>query len=207
MNVVVFDFDGVLADTLDEMLHVVKTVCVGMGYPCEPSPADLNALERMEFSELGRQLGIPEKRIQEFVERSFRLFSARPAPPPIFPGMVEAVLRLAQHNRLGLLTGNTFHVVERFLEENRLSAAFSVVLSAEAPGSRVDKLQRIVAQLDHNGGKAFFIGDSVSDVRAAREAGVTSIAVAWGHQSEAKLAGTGPDYMAKTPQELVALIG
>ena len=205
-NVVVFDFDGVLADTLDEMLHIARLVCETMGYPCEPSPADLNALNKMEFAELGKQLGIPEQRVQEFVERTFRLFGARPAPPRIFTGMREVVLKLADFNKIGILTGNSFQVVDRFLETNDLSAAIAVVLSADAPGNRLAKLQRIVSQLAGPAGNAYLVGDAVSDVQVARESSITSIAVTWGHQSEAKLRSVNPDYLVHTPQELLSIL-
>jgi phosphoglycolate phosphatase len=205
-NVVVFDFDGVLADTLDEMLHIVRLVCESMGYSCEPSPADLNALDKMEFGELGRYLGIPADRVNEFVERTFRLFSARPVPPQIFPGMQEVVLGLAGENEIGILTGNSFQVVERFLETNDLSAAIAVVLSAEAPGNRSMKLKRIVSQLAGPTGNAYLVGDAVSDVQAAHESSVVSIAVTWGHQSEEKLRSANPDYLVHTPQELLSIL-
>jgi phosphoglycolate phosphatase len=205
-NLVVFDFDGVLADTLDEMLHIARLVCETMGYPCEPSPADLDALNRMEFIELGRQLGIPEPRAQEFVERTFRLFSARPVPPRIFPGMHEVVVELAKGSKIGILTGNTFQVVDRFLETNQLSAAVDVVMSADAPGNRSVKLKRIVSQLGNAQGKAFLVGDAVSDVRVAREEAVTSVAVSWGHQTEAKLRSVNPDFLVHTPQELLQIL-
>jgi phosphoglycolate phosphatase len=205
-NVVVFDFDGVLADTLDEMLHIARLVCESMGYPCEPSPADLNALNRMEFVELGRQLGIPEPRVDEFVERTFRLFSARPAPPRIFPGMRDVVLALAGATKIGILTGNTFQVVDRFLETNELSAAIDVVMSADAPGNRSMKLERIVSQLGQPQGKKYLVGDAVSDVLVAHERSVTSVAVTWGHQSEAKLLSVKPDFLVHTPQELLCIL-
>jgi phosphoglycolate phosphatase len=205
-NVVVFDFDGVLADTLDEMLHIASLVCDTMGYPCEPSPADLNALNKMEFAELGRQLGIPDQRVQDFVERTFRRFCSRPVPPRIFPGMREVVVELANENRIGILTGNTFQVVNRFLETNDLSATIDVVMSADAPGSRSEKLKRIVSQLGGPEAKAFLVGDAVSDVQAAREEAVTSVAVTWGHQSEAKLRSVNPDYLVHTPPELLRIL-
>jgi phosphoglycolate phosphatase len=205
-NVVVFDFDGVLADTLDEMLHIARQVCDSMGYPCEPSPADLDALNKMEFAELGKQLGIPEQRVAEFVERNFQLFCARPVPPRIFPEMREVVLELAHKSKIGILTGNTFQVVDRFLETNHLSTAIDVVLSADAPGNRLMKLKRIISQFGDLGGKTFLVGDAVSDVQVAREGAVTSIAVTWGHQSEKKLRSVNPDYLVHTPQELLSIL-
>jgi phosphoglycolate phosphatase len=50
------------------------------------------------------------------------------------------------------------------------------------------------------------IGDAVSDVHACREVGVRSIAVAWGHQSAARLAAAGADAVVSSPQELAELL-
>jgi len=49
------------------------------------------------------------------------------------------------------------------------------------------------------------VGDSVSDIRAAREASVKSIAVEWGHQSPAKLLSAQPDYFVRSPKELLEI--
>jgi phosphoglycolate phosphatase len=134
------------------------------------------------------------------------LFSARPVPPRIFPGMREVVVGLANKTRIGILTGNTFQVVNRFLEMNELSAAIDVVMSADAPGNRSEKLERIVAQLGQPRGKKYLVGDAVSDVQVARERSVTSVAVTWGHQSETKLRSAKPDYLVHTPQELLCIL-
>jgi phosphoglycolate phosphatase len=56
------------------------------------------------------------------------------------------------------------------------------------------------------GGEAvFMVGDSVSDVREAREAGVKSIAVSWGHQSVEKLVAAAPDHVVHLPEELIEI--
>jgi phosphoglycolate phosphatase-like HAD superfamily hydrolase len=203
---IVFDFDGVLGDTLDEMLHIAGKVAAGLGYPCQPARADLDALERMEFSELGRQLGVPSDQADEFARRSFELFAALPDPPPIFPGMEQVVLALARTNRLAIVTGNTSRIVNRFLHQNGLQACFSMVLGSDAPGKRADKLNQIKLALDAPPGNSYLVGDAVSDVRVARETGLTAIAVTWGHQSEAHLSRVKPAYLVHNPQELLKLL-
>jgi phosphoglycolate phosphatase len=52
----------------------------------------------------------------------------------------------------------------------------------------------------------FMIGDALSDVRAAKEAGVASIAVTWGHQSLETLLRGEPEYIVKSPNELIQVI-
>jgi phosphoglycolate phosphatase-like HAD superfamily hydrolase len=50
------------------------------------------------------------------------------------------------------------------------------------------------------------VGDSASDIHAAKEAGVKSIAVTWGHQSAKTLLRANPDYLVHSPTELYELI-
>ena len=205
-TVIIFDFDGVLGDTLDEMLRIAGQVADELGYPCQPTPADLDALERMEFSELGKQLGIPANQADEFARRSFELFAALPNPPHIFPGLKQVVLDLAATNRLAIVTGNTSRIVNRFLNEQDLRACFAMVLGSDAPGNRAEKLKQMMVTLVAPHGKAYLVGDAVSDVRVASETGLVSIAVTWGHQSEAHLSRAKPRYLVHTPQELLNLL-
>ena len=80
-----------------------------------------------------------------------------------------------------------------------------MVLGSDAPGNRAEKLKQIMAALDAPHGNAYLVGDAVSDVRVASETGLVSIAVTWGHQSEAHLRRAEPDYLVHTPQELSKL--
>ncbi len=50
------------------------------------------------------------------------------------------------------------------------------------------------------------VGDSLSDVLAAKEASVTSIAVTWGHQSLENLLRAKPDFVVSSPQDLIQII-
>jgi phosphoglycolate phosphatase-like HAD superfamily hydrolase len=50
------------------------------------------------------------------------------------------------------------------------------------------------------------VGDSLSDIYAAKEATATSIAVTWGHQSLEYLLRGKPDYVVAYPQDLIEVI-
>ena len=52
----------------------------------------------------------------------------------------------------------------------------------------------------------FMVGDSLSDVLAAKEASVTSIAVTWGHQSLEILLRGNPDYVVSSSHQLIEII-
>lgn len=204
---IIFDFDGVLADTLADLLGFSEIVCARLGFPCRPTPHDLEALERMSFHDLGRQLGVPETHLETYVQDCYDLFIHRPEPSPTFPGMVDAVKSCARHARLGIVTGNVTPAVQEFLRRHGMQDCFEAILGVDLPGSRVEKINRMAARLGGlPGSRIFVVGDAVSDIRAAREAGVQSVAVGWGHQSLQKLATLQPDLIAKTPQDLACLL-
>jgi phosphoglycolate phosphatase len=204
-RILIFDFDGVLADSLEPMLSYAGDVCGELGYPCTPTQKDLEILERMEFSEFGRQLGIPEEKIGTFVTRNFELFSRREEPLTITPGIESVIRELSQLAILVVITGNSSKVVKKFLEYNGLEDKFQTILAAEDDGSRVEKILKVIAMNGGQNGDVYMIGDAVSDIRSAHRAGIKSIATTWGHQSKEKLITENPDFLVDRPQDLLTL--
>jgi phosphoglycolate phosphatase-like HAD superfamily hydrolase len=204
-RILIFDFDGVLADSLDPMLVFARQVCHEMGYTRIPIQEDLEALERMEFAEYGRQLGIAEELIPTFVRRNFELFSQRDEPLEIFPGMEGVIKQLSQSAILAVVTGNSCQVVEKFIFAYGLTGAFETILANEDIGSRLDKILAVKAEHNVSGEETYIIGDAVSDIRAAHDAGIKSVAVGWGHQSGGKLSAETPNFFVDRPEDLLVL--
>jgi phosphoglycolate phosphatase-like HAD superfamily hydrolase len=204
-RILIFDFDGVLADSLGPMLFYAGQVCQELGYPCTPTKKDLEILDRMEFSEFGRQLGIPEGKIETFVTRNFELFSRREEPLAITPGIESVIRELSQIAILEVITGNSHKVVGKFLDTYRLPNEFQTILGGEDDGNRVEKILQVISLNGGSKDEVYMIGDAVSDVRAARETGIKSIATAWGHQSKEKLLTENPDFLVDRPDDLLTL--
>jgi len=202
-RIIIFDFDGVLADSLAPMLGYAEQVCRELGIAYTPTKADLEALEHMEFSEFGRQLGVPEDQIATFVSRNFELFTQREESLRITPGVDTVVRGLSKICSLVIITGNSCGVVEKFLTAYGLRNLFQNILCAEHEGNRLEKILKIKTQSSASEGEIYMIGDAVSDIRAARKAGVKSIAVSWGHQSKHKLTGEAPDLIIDEPEDLL----
>ena len=201
-----FDYDGVLADTLDDMLRFAGETCAEMGYPRAPTPGDLDALETMTFVDYGRQLGVPAKRAEEFARRTMARFEAKPQPPAIFEGMVAVVRGAVSRGHVGIVTGIPIRAVLRFLEAHHLQAHVDALIAVEHPGSRADKILAALWQMGRRPRESICVGDAVSDIHACREAGVRPVAVGWGHQSVARLFEAGPDYLVRSPRELLELL-
>jgi len=202
MSLVLFDFDGVLADTLADMLRFAQEVCNELGVKHTVAQTDLSELEVMSFMTFGRACATPEDLVDEFVSKCTEKFAEKKSPPAIFDGLGDVVRTLAESHFLAVVTGNTERNVRAFLEEHGLEGCVRAVYGVDMPGSKVEKILMAKSQFAE-GEMVFMVGDSVSDVRMAREAGVKSIAVSWGHQSVERLLGAVPDHVVRFPEELI----
>jgi len=206
MSFILFDFDGVLADTLEDMLKFAKEACTQLGLPCNPTPADLDALENMSFVDYGRQLEVPTQQVDQFVSLCLEMFNQRQQPPKIFDGMELVVRESAKHNTMAIVTGNTTPTVEAFLDKYGLREQIKLIIGVDQKGSKPEKIKRALNELAQTAESTYMVGDAVSDIRAARETNVKIIAVGWGHQSPSRLLEAQPDYLVKSPQELLQLL-
>ena len=82
------------------------------------------------------------------------------------------------------------------------------VYGVDSHGSKAQKISMARNQLLENRKEesVFMVGDSLSDVLAAKEASVISIAVTWGHQSLENLLRGNPDYVVSSPHHLIEII-
>ncbi len=206
MALVIFDYDGVLADTLNDLIHFGQIACNQLGVHHVVTKDDLSNLEMMSFSTYGRACEVPEHLIDEFVKISLNLFAEKESPPAIFDGLSEVIQFLSSKHKIAIVTTNSSKNVQAFLSKHELESLVHAVYGVDTPGSKAQKISIAQERFAKNEEAVFMIGDALSDVRAAKEAGVTSIAVTWGHQSLETLLRGEPDYVVNFPQDLVEII-
>jgi len=208
MALIIFDFDGVLADTLNDLIQFGQEVCDELGIKHAVKKEDLSNLEIMSFTSFGRACEVPEHLVDEFVQRCLKRFAEKKSPPAIFRGLSTIVRDFATNNTLAIITTNSSQNVHAFLVEHRLSEYIHAVYGVDIPGSKAQKIAMAQNRFsaDPKRESVFMIGDSLSDIRAAKEASVTSIAVTWGHQGLEYLLSGDPDCVVNSPHDLIEII-
>jgi len=204
---IVFDFDGVLVDSLAHNLEAAVTACRAVGHDRVPTREDIEAMENMVFGELLHIIGMDPARIDEAVRLTFAELARDPGPLPFFPGIPEAVRCLAGEHRLAVLTTNMSELVIAQLRYVGLEDCFERIMGADLPGDKADKLRTVTGESALYAKDVYMIGDAVSDVRHAKAAGVCSVAVSWGFQSRDKLRAETPDLLLDEPGQLCSLLG
>jgi phosphoglycolate phosphatase len=206
MALIIFDYDGVLADTLEDLIQFGQEACNQLGINHVVTKDDLSNLEVMSFATFGRACEVPDPLIDEFVKISLNLFAEKESPPGIFAGLDEVIRRFSVNHKIAVVTTNSSQNVHAFLTHHGLDGCIHAIYGVDAPGSKAQKISLARERFVKNDEAVFMIGDSLSDVRAAKEAGVTSIAVTWGHQSLEALMKGKPEYVVNSPHELIEII-
>lgn len=204
MALVIFDYDGVLADTLDDLIRFGQEACNQLGVKHVVAKEDLSNLEVMSFATFGRACEVPEHLIDEFVKISLNLFAEKESPPAIFDGLRDVIQHLSSNHKIAIVTTNSSQNVHAFLTKHGLANLVHAIYGVDTPGSKAQKIA--LARERFMEESIFMIGDALSDVRAAKEAGVISIVVTWGHQSLETLLRGEPDYVVNNPRELIGAI-
>jgi phosphoglycolate phosphatase len=208
MALIIFDYDGVLADTLDDLLQFGQEACNQLGVKHAVTKDDLNNLELMSFATYGRACEVPEHLVEEFVKICLNFFADKKSPPAIFTGLSDVVRYLSVNHRIAIVTTNSSQNVNTFLVKHGLDGLIHAVYGVDSPGSKAQKISMARDKLSAGTKKesVFMVGDSLSDVLAAKEASVTSVAVTWGHQGLQYLLRGNPDYIVHSPQHLIEVI-
>ena len=198
-TLILLDFDGVIADSMDAYFTTFSEVCTEMGY------RRLNSREaflRLFEGNPMRQLlwaGFPMWRLKKLVQKfAPRIVEAHRSVRP-FAGLPEAVSILARHFPVFVITSNIAVVVSAFLEQNGIAGVAGVV-GSETHTSKVKKIRRVVRQ--HPEHRAYYVSDTKGDLVEARRAGAIPVAVAWGWHTVEKLAEGKPALVVSSPEEL-----
>ena len=208
MALIIFDYDGVLADTLDDLIQVGQNACDKLGVKHSVTQADISNLEIMSFSFYGRKCEVPEQLVDEFVKICLSAFAEKKSPPAIFAGLKEVIRDFSARHTIAIVTTNSSQNVHAFLAQHGLDGFVHAVYGIDSPGSKAQKISLARNQLPENRKResVFMVGDSLSDILAAKEASVTSVAVTWGHQSLETLLRGNPDYVVDSPNELIKIV-
>ncbi len=209
---VIFDLDGTLLNTLGDL-----TGAVNHGLTCQGFPTHTEAEVRTYVGDGVRQLiarscpaGTDEATQEAVLAEYLPHYAAhnmdKTAP---YPGVMELIkdLRSAGY-RVGVVSNKHAHGVA-MLTAHYFDGLLDIAVGAD--GTRPlkpapDGLLYALEQLEIASEDAWYVGDSVQDVRTAHAAGVKVAAVAWGFQDADRLAAETPTALVNTAEELKSVI-
>ncbi len=192
------DYDGVLVDTFDPLLRMAVAEQGAIGRGRTPVADDFRCIETLTFEAIAGRIGLAGADVERFAE-AMHARQLEDHEACLFPGIDTALRRLAERHVLAVMTANHAGHVEARLRALGLEDVFATVSGARRGATKATRTLAVAP------GDAAMVGDAVSDLAAARAAGVKAVAVAWGYQSPSRLAARSPDLLLQDPAELATL--
>jgi len=211
---VIFDLDGTLLDTLEDLADSVNRVLQDKGLPPHPTEAFRYFVGNGAAMLVSRALP-PEKRndeltadcLEAFRREYNRNWNMKTKP---YNGVSELLDALtAKHIEMAVLTNKPQHFAELCIQEFFSGWKFAVILGQrDGVSMKPDPAgpREIIRCLDIPSQDFLYLGDSDVDMRTAVNANMVPIGAMWGFRSEKELREAGAIEVIARPVELLKFL-
>lgn len=212
---IIFDLDGTILDTLEDLALACNHVCEARGWPTFPLDAYRfkvgngmrKLVERIIPAEYYGDGAVYEQALAEFRTRYAAHKEDHTTPYPDIIAVLDALR--AAGIELAVLT-NKDHDAACPLVERYFGDRFALVQGATAafpPKPAAPVTLHVIEALGADPATTLFVGDSDVDVETGHNAGLRVAGAVWGFRGAAQLEAAGADYLARTPRDLLAIAG
>lgn len=198
----IFDFDGVLADSFDILYRMVSESFADLSFK-------LSAQEYRDFykgnvkkSELDVLGENNFRKFQRLLERRRHFYDR----VRLFDSAKRAIPELARLADLVVVSSTPAQVIEKKLTQENLTKFFSLILGAESEFTKKTKLQYAIKSFEIAEDRVFLVSDTTGDLLDGKEVGLNTAAVTWGFHDRELLATVNPTLIIDSFDELFAYL-
>lgn len=211
-NTVIFDLDGTILNTLDDLTDAVNFAMRSHGFP-QHSADKIKTFVGNGIRKLIER-SLPQDCSNEMLEECFTEFceyykehlNDKTAP---YDGIIELLQDLQNGSFKTAVVTNKAEFAAKVLCEKIFGDLITVTVGSNDsirhkpyPDGTLKALEKLHAKAEN----AYFVGDSDVDVKTAKNAGIDFIGVLWGFRDKTVLEGAGATVFAENSQELKAIL-
>lgn len=202
-SLVLWDFDGTLADTLSLGMEVYNEIAERHHFV---KLSDPSALREMKLRDALKFLGIPLWRVPGLVHEIIGQQKDRMPQVRLYPGIDVVLKQLQQEGlSLGIVSSNSEQNVRLCLAANGCEQYFKWIIGQSKLFGKHRALRLTMARQAVSREEVVYVGDEVRDIAAAQRLGIAVAAVTWGFNAESLLACHQPTYLITEPSQLLTL--
>ena len=218
VKMVLIDVDGTLVDSVPDLAYCVDEMMKQLDMPVRGEASVRNwvgnGVERLVRRALANSLdGEPDDALFEKAYPVFLdLYADNTSKRSIlYPGVKEGIAYLKSAGyKLGCVTNKAAQFTQPLLKDLGIHDNFSIVISGDTlPQKKPDPAPLLHAAefFGVSPDDALMLGDSVSDVKAARAAGFQIICMSYGYNHGEDIRTANPDAVIDSMAELPELLG
>lgn len=213
-DAVLLDLDGTLVNSVPDLTAALLGALEDIEVP---APAELpvalwvgNGLQALLARALGYLGHEADKARLDTLRKAFEVHYAarRTDATSLYPGVARTLAQMTGQGRLlACVTNKPDRFVRPLLAAVGIEPYFAVVIGGDGPRKPApDQLLRALALLKISPQRASMVGDSSSDLAAARAAGLPGILVSYGYNHGQSAASLAPDALLDRFADLPALL-
>jgi len=203
MKLLLFDFDGVLVDSLDVYEKTVTDCLQEIDQPLTRGREEFLELFEGNFYESLVQKGVD---LKKFTDASVHILAEIDYAEMRPFDTVRPVLReLAKNHPMVVISSNDTPTIQEALRLYDFNGIFQDILGSDFMLSKKDKILYVIKKYNVTLQDIYYIGDTTGDIKEGKQAGVKTIGVTWGWHSKEKMAAAEPDYLFDKPEDLLKL--
>ena len=202
---VIFDFDGTLANTWPWFAEEIVRGAEPLRYR-PVTRSEVEQLRALHAREIFKALGIPRWRVPWLAAHMRRRAEAAAGALQLFPGVPDLITTLHGAGvRLAVASSNSERTVRQVLGA-RLAALVQFYACKTSVFGKAAKFRRLVRRTGVAPGRTIAVGDETRDLEAAAAAGIRGVAVEWGYAEPALLRAYAPGRTAGSVSELIEML-
>ena len=218
--IIIFDLDGTLLNTIDDLGYACNYALEKTGYPTYPIEAypakvgnGINNLIRRALPETERT---EENvlRVREYFVPYYNAHNCDYTRP--YKGIPEVLAVLKAQGHQLAVASNKYQAATEKIVEHFFPGVFDVILGEREGIERKPNPQIVFDILDRcaeriktanaEGQKTLYIGDSLVDFETAKNAEVPFVACSWGFVAREKLVEAGIEHIIDKPEEILQTV-
>ncbi|MEN6508305.1 MAG: HAD family hydrolase [Smithella sp.] len=203
MNLLLFDFDGVLVDSIDVYEKTVTDCLQQIGQPLTRGREEFLELFEGNFYESLVQKGV---NMEKFTAASAGILAKiNYAEMKPFDAVRPVLRELKKNHPLVVISSNDTPTIREALRLYDFNGIFDDILGSDFMLSKTEKILYVIQKYSVKPQDIYYIGDTTGDIKEGKQAGIKTVGVTWGWHSKTKMAGSNPDYLFDYPQDLLNL--
>lgn len=199
-ELIIFDFDGVLADSFNAVYPLIRNAMNSVGINLSEE-----SYRNLFFENV--HSGFKKLITNESDYEKFKLFRSDHfdryyQTVRLFPGIVDFIKNISNTFSLSIASSGQRSAIVKLLTLNNLMPFF-VTIEASNEQNKEIMVKKTLDSTTVEPDNSYFISDTVGDLVLAKRLNMKTIAVSWGFHSAETLKNIKPDFLANTLQELV----
>ena len=203
IKALIFDYDGVIFDTVKIAWGIVKIVCDKYcKRNIKTKKEFLDIYKRNFYAEMELR-GVTDLDMEKLKKDSIEILKKKHPKP--FKNITETIKKLSKKYKLAVVSSNYTDVMKHALKEAGILNSFKLIIGAEHEEHKTKKIKLCLKRFNIKPSEAIFVTDTVGDIKEAKKVKLKTMAVKWGFHKKDKLLKADPDFLVEKPKQMLGL--